>query len=106
MNEEIISNEILIGDDKALDALATSHRVERTEHKLQEELEEIVEKILTPKEQELFYMRFGEQLPYREIARRMGYASHRTFQLQINTIIKKVRDALGSDNIRNTTSSD
>jgi predicted DNA-binding protein (UPF0251 family) len=85
---------------KVLDHLASLRAKERLEHPLQRRLEEIVKEVLTKKELELYYMRFGEQESYRTIAKRMNYASHRTFQLQINTILKKVREALGSTNLR------
>jgi DNA-directed RNA polymerase specialized sigma subunit len=101
MNEEISHDEVLIGDMKLLDHLASLHAIECEEHPLQHRLEEIVKEVLTEKELELYYMRFGEQESYRNIAKRMNYASHRTFQLQINTILKKVREALGSTDIRN-----
>ena len=100
MNEEISHNEVLIGDMKLLDHLASLHHKERVEHPLQNRLKEIIAQVLTKKEQELYYLRFGEQESYRTIAKRLGYASHRTFQLQINIILKKVRDALGSINLR------
>ncbi len=101
MNEEISHDEVLIGDMKVLDHLASLHDKERVEHPLQRRLEEIVESVLTEKELELYYLRFGEQESYRTIAKRLGYASHRTFQLQINNILKKVRKALGSTDLRN-----
>ena len=102
MNEEVNHNEFLIGDMKVLDYLATLYHVERVEHTLQRRLEDIVADVLTEKELELYYLRFGEQESYRTIAKRLGYASHRTFQLQINTILKKVKDALGPVNLRDS----
>ena len=87
--------EVLIGDPKVLDHLATTHYVEREEHPLQERLEEIIA-TLTEWEQELYLMRFGEQLSYRQIAHRLGYASHQTFQVQIETIMRKVQDGLSN----------
>ena len=101
MNEEISHDEVLIGDMKLLDHLASLYAKERQEHPLQQRLEDIVKEVLTKKELELYYLRFGEQESYRTIAKRLGYASHRTFQLQINTILKKVRTALGSTDLRN-----
>ena len=98
MREDPEQSEVLIGDMKLLDHLATKHLKERQVHPLQRVLENIIDEVLTVREKELFFLRFGEQLPYRQIARRLGYASHRTFQLQINRIIEKVRDAL-SDRI-------
>ncbi len=107
MNEEIAAREVLIGDMKLLDYLATKHDKESVTHPLQELLEDVIATELTEKEQELFYLRFGEGLAFREIARRMGYRSHRTFILQTKEIIEKVRNALdGRTNIRDTTGSD
>lgn len=102
MIEEISHEEILISDMKVLDYLATLYHVERVEHTLQRRLEDIVADVLTEKELKLYYLRFGEQESYRTIAKRLGYASHRTFQLQINTILKKVEDALGPVNLRDS----
>lgn len=96
MNENVPQHEVLIGDMKLLDHLATKNIKERQVHPLQELLEDIIDEVLTEKEKELFWLRFGEELPYRQIAKRLGYASHRTFQLQINKIIEKVRDALAA----------
>jgi len=93
--EELDHNEVLIGDMKLLDHLATIHERERVDHPLQETLERILEDVLTVEEHELFLLRFGEQLPFRQIAKRMGYKSHQTFQLKIEAIIEKVREALG-----------
>ncbi len=83
-----------MGDDKLLDHLTTKYTKEPQEHPLQARLEAIVKEVLTEKELELYYMRFGEQESYRTIAKRLGYNSHRTFQLQINVILKKVKEAL------------
>ena len=103
--EEIKPSEVLIGDIKKLDHLATKYAKKQQEHPLQRRLEQIIDEVLTEKELELYLLRFGEQLPFRQIAKRLGYASHRTFQLQINTILKKVEEALGRTDIRNTTGS-
>ena len=106
MIEEPTPSELLVGDNKVLDHLATKYHKEDQEHPLQRRLEEIIREVLTEKEQELYYLRFGEQLAYRQIAKRLGYSSHRTFQLQINNILKKVEEALGDTDIRIATSSD
>lgn len=99
--EEIDHNEILIGDMKLLDHLATVNERQHEPHPYQEELERILEEVLTPEEHELFLLRFGEMLPFRQIAKRMGYKSHQTFQLKINNILKKVKEVLdGRDDIR------
>jgi DNA-directed RNA polymerase specialized sigma24 family protein len=86
--------EVLIGDTGTLDKLATKAAEERQPHPLQQVVEDILDEVLTDEEYELFLLRFGEGLAYREIARRMGYKAHRTFQVQIDNIVKKVRDAL------------
>ena len=86
--------EVLVGDPAVLDHLATVNAVPREEHPLQQRLEEIVES-LTPTEQELYRMKFGDQLSYREIAAQLGYTSHLIIQQRIARILKKVEDALG-----------
>lgn len=96
IEEEVTPSETLVGDHKVLDHLATKHHKEEQEHPLQRRLETIIETVLTKKEQELYYLRFGEQLAYRQIAKHLGYSSHRTFQLQITTILKKVEKALST----------
>jgi DNA-directed RNA polymerase specialized sigma24 family protein len=97
MNEEPAQQEVLIGDMKVLDHLATKYAEKRQEHPLQGRLEDIIDDVLTESEKELFYLRFGEQLPYRQLAKRLGYKSHRTFQLQVARILKKVKEALDQD---------
>ena len=79
---------------KVLDHLATLHQVESEEHPLQARLEEIVAS-LTADEQELFYLKFGENLSYREIAKQLGYSSHLNLQQRVARIVKKVEDQLG-----------
>lgn len=98
MSEEVAPSGLLIGDNKILDHLASKYAEESQEHPFQRRLESIIREVLTHKEQELFYLRYGEQLAFRQIAKRLGYSSHRTFQLQINTIIKKVEEALENNN--------
>lgn len=92
--EEIERKEVLIGDMKLLDHLATIHQRQREDHPLQIVLERILEDVLTVDEHELFLLRFGEQLAFRQIAKRMGYKSHQTFQLKVDTIIRKVGEEL------------
>ncbi len=106
MSEEPRPSGVLIGDNKIMDHLATKYTKDDQEHPIQQLLEDIIRTALTEKEEELYYLRFGEQLAYRQIAKRLGYSSHRTFQLQINSILKKVEEALGHTDIRITTSSD
>ena len=104
--EEIEHNEILIGDMKLLDHLATIHQRQREDHALQVVLERIIEDVLTPEEHELFLLRFGEQLAFRQIAKRLGYKSHQTFQLKVDEIIRKVGEELGRINLRDAESTD
>ena len=105
--EEIDHPEVLIGDMKLLDHLATTHHVDKEEHPLQEELERILEDVLTVEEHELFLLRFGEQLPFRQIAKRLDYKSHQTFQLKIAEIIRKVGEELrGRINMGNSEGTD
>ncbi len=88
--------EVLIGDTRKLDYLASKRDVSDAPHPMQELIEKIIDEVLDDMEKEIFYMRFGEQLPHRAIAERFGYASHQTFQRKIEVIMKKVRDALES----------
>ena len=96
MSEEPAPSRLLLGESKVLDHLATKYCKKLQEHPLQRRLEDIVEEVLTKQELELFYLRFGEQLPYRQIAKRLGYSSHRTFQLQIASILRKVEEGLST----------
>jgi len=104
--EEIDHDEVLIGDMKLLDHLATTHERLREDNPMQLQLERILEDVLTVEEHELFLLRFGEQLPFRQIAKRMGYKSHQTFQLKINEIIRKVGEQLGRTNMGDTEGTD
>lgn len=81
--------EVLVGDTALLDHLA-GQQDELGEHPLQEVVEELVAG-LSELEQAVFYMRFGERAPHREIARRLGYRSHRIIQIVEEQIIEKVR---------------
>ena len=86
--------EILVGGAQALDALASRFLIEESPHPLQDVIEEIIETQLTEDEQEIYYMRFGERLPIRTIARRLGYVSHQTIQVKLQRIQDKVKIAL------------
>jgi RNA polymerase sigma factor (sigma-70 family) len=80
---------------KVLDYLASKAPEEQqSEHPLQRRLEEIIETELTEHEREIFHLRFGEMLSFREIADVMGYDSHQTFHYQVEKIMRKVVDAL------------
>jgi RNA polymerase sigma factor (sigma-70 family) len=94
MYEEPHNPDILIGDMKLLDHLATQNMRGTAAHPLQELLEKIIAEELTEDERELFHLRFGEGLSYRDIAKRRGYSSHRTFHVQVNRIQEKVRTAI------------
>lgn len=86
--------EVLVGDAGLLDFLARDEHAAADPHPLQEVLETIIEDELTDEEKQVFYLRFGEQLSFRELAERMGYDSHMTFQVKVARIIDKVRKAL------------
>ena len=88
--------EILVGDDNVLDFLASKNEP-ADEHPLQRRVEQIIEEVLTDDERELFFMRFGERLPHRTIARKLGYKSHQTFQLKIQAIMDKIKKTLKED---------
>ena len=82
--------EILIGDMNLLDSLMS--RVSQSEpHPLQELIEDFVG-TLSPSEREMFYMRYGEQMPIRKIARRLGYNSHMVIQVKLEKIEQKARE--------------
>ena len=90
--------EILVGDTSALDYLAQQQQSQGPSdpHPLQELIEELVQSKLTEKERTVFYMRFGERASHREIARRMGYRSHRVIQVLEERIINKISEALNA----------
>lgn len=73
---------------RVLDYLKTDEG-EASPHPLQELVEEFVDTQLTDDEKEVFYMRYGEQLPIREIARRQGYTSHQIIQVKMQRIEDK-----------------
>lgn len=82
--------EILIGSAAKLDWLAEPE--ESTVHPLQSILEEFVETQLDEESQELYLMRYGEQLPIRVIAKRMGYNSHQVIQVKLQRIEDKCKE--------------
>lgn len=88
--------EILIGDNAILDSLANRH-ADMQPHPLQADLERIIEDVLNEQETLVFYMRFGERLPHRTIARQLGYRSQASVQRIIDNMIVKVRDALSAE---------
>lgn len=84
--------EILVGDTRTLDYLASKHSAEDQTHPLQELVEEVLETEFTEKEREVFYLRFGERYSIREIADALGYNSHQVIQVIIDRIKQKVRE--------------
>ena len=84
--------EVLVGNDRVLDYLKTLvFRDDFDTHPLQELTEQAVHEALTEQEQELFLLRFGERLPIRTIARRLGYSSHQVIQVKLKRLEEKVR---------------
>ena len=87
--------EILIGDTAKLDYLHSE--VDDQPHPLQEILEAIVENELTDDEKDVFYMRYGERMSIRDIAKAQDYDSHYVIQVKLQNIKRKVREALEQD---------
>ena len=84
--------EVLIGDDWKMELLAQAHiQPTSTPHYLQEIVEEAITS-LSSMQQEIFFMRYGEGLPIRTIAKSLGYASHQIIQAKIARIQKEVRE--------------
>jgi DNA-directed RNA polymerase specialized sigma24 family protein len=90
--------EKLVGDTAELDYLSTLYQGNDfdSEHPMQELVEDIVANVLTPDELEVFYLRYGEQLSIRDIAKAQGYESHYVIQVKLERIEEKVREALDS----------
>lgn len=87
--------ETLVGDVRSLEYLAwLSDAGPSDPHPLQDRIEDLVEELLTETERQVFYMRFGERAPHREIAERMGYQSHRVIQIIEERIMDKIKEAL------------
>ena len=51
---------------------------------------------LSTMQQEIFFMRYGEGLPIRTIAMKLGYSSHQIIQAKIARIQKEVREYVKS----------
>ncbi len=84
--------EVLIGDEWQLEIWAQAYTLPpSTPHPLQVIVEEAIA-LLPPMSQEIFYMRYGEGLPIRTIAKSLGYASHQIIQAKIARILKEVRE--------------
>ena len=79
---------------RILDFLATKHSTGVEPHPLQEVVETAVTAMLTEDEQEIFWMRYGENLPIRAIATALGYTSHQIIQVKIERVNRKVREYL------------
>ena len=90
--------EVLIGDIHILDFLAEKHQTVIEPHPLQELLETAVTCMLTEDEQEIFWLRYGEMLSIRAIARTLGYTSHQIIQVKIKRINRKVKEYLNENN--------
>ncbi len=82
-----------MGDVWKLELLAEKHGVKSgvSPHPLQEIVEEAISS-LSAMHQEIFFMRFGEELPIRTIASNLGYSSHQIIQAKIARILKEVRE--------------
>ncbi len=89
--------EVLIGSMSVLDYLATKFHVDVQPHPLQALIETAVTNTLTEDEQEIFWLRYGEQLPIRTIAKKLGYTSHQIIQAKIARINRKVKEYLDID---------
>ncbi len=89
--------EVLVGDMRILDFLATKHFAGSEPHPLQELVETAVLSMLTEDEQEIFWMRYGENLPIRAIATALGYTSHQIIQVKIERVNRKVKEYLERD---------
>ncbi len=84
--------EVLVGDEWKMELLAQAHiQPPSTPHPLQDIVEEAIASLL-PMHREIFYMRYGEGLPIRTIARELGYSSHQIIQAKIAKIQKEVRE--------------
>ena len=84
--------EVLVGDEWKMELLARDHiPPDFTPHSLQEIVEDAVA-LLSEIHREIFYMRYGEGLPIRTIAKRLGYASHQIIQAKIARIQKEVKE--------------
>ena len=79
---------------RILDFLATKHHAGVEPHPLQQLVETAVTAMLTEDEQEIFWMRYGENLPIRAIATALGYTSHQIIQVKIERVNRKVKEYL------------
>jgi len=88
--------EVLIGDEWQLEIWAQAYTLPpSTPHPLQVIVEEAIASLSTM-HQEIFFMRYGEGLPIRTIAMKLGYSSHQIIQAKIARIQKEVREYVES----------
>ncbi len=88
--------EVLVGDEWKMELLAQAHiQPPSTTHSLQMIVEEAIASLSTM-HQEIFFMRYGEGLPIRTIAMKLGYSSHQIIQAKIARIQKEVREYVES----------
>ena len=98
--------EVLVGDDWKMELLAQAHiQPDSMPHSLQEIVEEAIAS-LSETHREIFYMRYGEGLPIRSIAKNLGYASHQIIQAKIARIQKEVREYVERATAESDTESD
>lgn len=87
-----------IGNIELLEALLVQSEVEETgEHPHQQKVEELVDRLFTEQEKEIYYLKYGEQLSFRQIAERLGYRSHSVAQKRVASIKKKIGEALAGE---------
>ena len=88
--------EVLVGDDWKMELLAQAHiHPPSMPHYLQVIVEEAIAS-LSSIHREIFYMRYGEELPIRTIAKKLGYSSHQIIQAKIARIQKEVKEYIES----------
>ena len=83
--------ELLVGSSAKLDYLSTLRMYEDVPHRLQMQIEEIIESQLDDDEKDIYYMRFGQLMTIRAIATELGYTYHAYVQRKLDRIIHKVR---------------
>lgn len=84
--------EVLVGDVWKMELLHQIHaHPPQDSHPLQEVVEDAISS-LSDMHQEIYFMRFGEGLPIRTIAARLGYSSHQIIQAKIARIMREVRE--------------
>lgn len=89
--------EILVGNTRTLDWLLKDYRP-LPRHPMQRLVEDAIDNTLDDDELEVFYLRFGEKMSIRQVARELGYASHRVIQIKLEQIMEKVKKYI-NDNL-------